>query len=754
MQLRKLENAGFKGGAGATLAADAISKRSSELGGPGENGVEMNPLHGKAEEDDIPPPRPKVEPPNADGPTIFMKLHYAFDNWMVKPSSFLILIVAITCFIVVVGGFFNWKTDAITVFNDAIPNTFLEGMWLTWKYLNDPSAHSDAVGNARIVGVITSLMGLFVFAMLLGFVGDLITVNMDELRKGKSKVCEHDHTLILGWTDKMFTIMKELCDANETRPDGTHGGVIVILDDKLDKETMNAELEDRIPEDERMGTKFVFRVGSPMLATDLQKVATNQARSIIVLGDDEAEPTKSDAGVLRVVIALGATLSSKNEAHITTELREMDAVPLLNLVGENRIETVVSQSIIGRLMVMSVRQPGLTKVYDSILGFEGDEFYIQEWPQCVGKPFKDLDAHFPDAIVMGVKTADGEVLIKPSMDRPMENGDEILVISEDDDTYDFVRSGNRGGSDSPGPIVSKSDRAPEQMLICGWRRDMSEMLTLLDKLMPPGSVVTIFCRLDKSEREERLEDAGLDAKADLTNISLEHEEGHARRHYEKLKLEEFSSCLIVADEDQQLDLMNSDSQCISSLILVRDVQMKRKEMGAQDPNSHSKIGKLCPTLVEILDPRTQESLRASAALQSIGDFVQSNEMVSRVLAMVSEERSVNTILDELLGGDGAGFELHPATKYLNDASEQITFLQLSKRLHDNDMVLVGYQMQPVVDAENTVINPRDKLVTKGWNGTSLIVITADAPRHPDLHYGSAGPGASESSPIGVLPTMG
>ena len=131
----------------------------------------------------------------------------------------------------------------------------------------------------RAVGLVVSMIGLFIFAMLMGFVFDLITVNMEELRKGKSMVVEKDHTLILGWSDKLYTILLELCDANESRPDGTMGGVIVILATPGEgmcpetKDDMIAELDERIDEERRKCTKFVIRVGSPMLASDLAKVA-------------------------------------------------------------------------------------------------------------------------------------------------------------------------------------------------------------------------------------------------------------------------------------------------------------------------------------------------------------------------------------------------------------------------------------------------------------------------------------------------
>ena len=56
----------------------------------------------------------------------------------------------------------------------------------------------------------------------------------------------------------------------------------------------------------------------------------------------------------------------------------MDNEPLVALVGVTS-ETVVSHDIIGRLMLMAARQPGIARVYNSILGFDEDEFYTEDW---------------------------------------------------------------------------------------------------------------------------------------------------------------------------------------------------------------------------------------------------------------------------------------------------------------------------------------------------------------------------------------
>ena len=129
--------------------------------------------------------------------------------------------------------------------------------------------------------------------------------------------------------------------------------------------------------------------------------------------------------------------------------------------------------------------------------------------------------------------------------------------------------------------------------------------------------------------------------------------------------------------------------------------------------------------------QTQKTVKANTTLSGLCEFVQTNEMVSRILAMVSEDGSVNTILAELLGGTGSSFELKPASTYAQPW-EELTFLQLTKRVQDQGELLVGYQKMPASVTRNTVINPRDKHETKMWKHAKLIVLTGD-PLYPDLH---------------------
>ena len=76
-----------------------------------------------------------------------------------------------------------------------------------------------------------------------------------------------------------------------------------------------------------------------------------------------------------------------------------------------------------------------------------------------------------------------------------------------------------------------------------------------------------------SKREIILKASGLDP-AELKNLVIVDHFGNTavRRHLEKLPIEDYSSAMIMADEDNEADLMHSDSHTLATLLLFRDIQ--------------------------------------------------------------------------------------------------------------------------------------------------------------------------------------
>lgn len=95
-----------------------------------------------------------------------------------------------------------------------------------------------------------------------------------------------------------------------------------------------------------------------------------------------------------------------------------------------------------------------------------------------------------------------------------------------------------------GKIPSRAfpEKLPERILFCGWRRDMDDMIQVLESFLPLGSELWLFSEVPVEDREERLKEGGLDP-AKLKNVTLVHHKGNPvnRRHLETLPMEDFDS---------------------------------------------------------------------------------------------------------------------------------------------------------------------------------------------------------------------
>lgn len=308
-------------------------------------------------------------------------------------------------------------------------DSLVDCLWLSWTYVADAGNHANSEGiGPRLVSVSVSFGGMLIFAMMLGLVSDSISEKFDSLRKGRSEVVEQNHTLILGWSDKLGSLLNQISIANES----LGGGTVVVMAER-DKEEM--ELDIAKMEFDFKGTSVICRSGSPLILADLKKVSVSKARAIIVIAED-GNADQSDARALRTVLSLTGVKEGLG-GHIVVELGDLDNEVLVKLVGGELVETVVAHDVIGRLMIQCARQPGLAQIWEDILGFENCEFYIKRWPQLVGMQFEDVLISFPDAIPCGIKVASrgGKIVLNPEDSYVLEEGDEVLVIAEDDDTY-------------------------------------------------------------------------------------------------------------------------------------------------------------------------------------------------------------------------------------------------------------------------------------------------------------------------------
>ncbi|XP_076959776.1 ion channel CASTOR-like isoform X2 [Bidens hawaiensis] len=651
-----------------------------------------------------------------DEASLNKRIAYKVDVFLsVRPYSKPLALLVATLLLIGVGGLalFGVTDDSLA-----------DCLWLSWSYVADSGNHANSEGvGPRLVSVSISFGGMLIFAMMLGLVTDAISEKFDSLRKGRSEVVKKDHTLILGWSDKLGSLLNQLAIANES----LGGGIVVVMAER-DKEEM--ELDIAKMEFDFRETSVICRSGSPLILADLKKVSVSKARAIIVLAED-GNADQSDARALRTVLSLTGVKDGLR-GHIVVELGDLDNEVLVKLVGGDLVETVVAHDVIGRLMIQCARQPGLAQVWEDILGFENCEFYIKRWPQLDGMPFEDVLISFPDAIPCGVKSVScgGKIILNPDESYILQEGDEVLVIAEDDDTYAPVPLPTV--NEAPFIHISRPARKPQKILLCGWRRDIDDMIVVLDAFLAPGSELWMFNEVIEGVREQKLIDGGLDIER-LMNITLVHREGNAviRRHLESLPLESFDSILILADESVEDSAIQADSRSLATLLLIRDIQAKRLPY-REAKASHGRKGSFSQgswigemqqasdksvIISEILDPRTKNLL----SMSRISDYVLSNELVSMALAMVAEDRQINDVLEELFAEEGNEMHIRQADLYIKEG-EELSFYEILLRARQRREIVIGYRSGNV---EKAVINPPGKMEKRRWSVKDVFVVIAE-----------------------------
>ena len=129
------------------------------------------------------------------------------------------------------------------------------------------AAETDGDSNwlAKLTSIMGVLVGLILFSSMVAFITSVFEAKLDELRRGRSIVLEKDHTLILGFGDRILEVIRELIEANDSEPDAA----IVILSDD-DKEYMDNYIRDHILDFRT--TRIITRSGIVTNINNLKKL--------------------------------------------------------------------------------------------------------------------------------------------------------------------------------------------------------------------------------------------------------------------------------------------------------------------------------------------------------------------------------------------------------------------------------------------------------------------------------------------------
>jgi voltage-gated potassium channel Kch len=536
--------------------------------------------------------------------------------------------------------------------DDAAAADFFDVLWGNLMRTLDPGTMGgDSGWGFRALMLVVTVGGLVIVASLIGIVSGAFDAKVEELRKGRSRVLESDHTLILGWSPKIFSIVSELALANESRG----RSAIVVLADR-DKVEMEDAIRAEVGKTGR--TKVICRTGDPMNLNDLELGSPHDARSIVLLaseGDDDPDST-----VIKTALALTNNPHRKAERyHIVGELDDPGNLEAARLVGRDEAHWVLASDLISRVTVQTCRQSGLSVVYTELLDFGGDEIYFTEQPTLVGKPMREVQASFSRSTVMGV-VADGVVHLNPPSDAVLAAGEQLIVIAEDDSTIALAASVAPDLAAIVSPV--EIEAVPEHTLVLGCNSGLTMMLKELHDYVAPGSTVRVVADQEPPALPHL---RGLEVtflRADPTSRAV----------LDDLRVYEADHIIVLAAKET-LPAQRADARTLITLLHLRDLA----ERHDVDLNVVS----------EMLDDRNREL----AEVTNADDFIVSEKLVSLMLSQVSENRLLADVFATLFSSDGSEIYLRPAEAYIA-AGAHVDFYTVLEAASRAGETAIGYRV--------------------------------------------------------------
>ncbi len=613
-------------------------------------------------------------------PSLKEKIQYHFDNLMSKGSVALVgMLFFVSALVAVLVGII------LELINHEHSLGF--NIWTSVMHILDAGTLSAAdtadIGYIVLMSIAT-ICGLFVTSILIGIITTGFEEKLNSLKKGNSRVIESNHTVILGFNHNIYTLISELILANENQKDGC----IVILASE-DKETIEGHIAENIHDFKT--TRIICRTGSISDINSLKNCSLETCRSIIINSEE-------DFLTIKTILSVNNYLKNNCEGklpHIVSTVNKMENYEASKIISEDNLEMILVENSISRIIAQTCRQPGLSNVLIELFDYDGDELYFEKFPELIGETFGSVINRFEKAVVFGIKRGE-EIFLNPEMDTEIIDGDELILLVEDDGMARTIPEEKRDVSELLNDDMLSLNKL-DSVLIIGSGKLMELVVLVLDTFYNYGSSVY----LANSDREYDYDKL----KSKLENINLETYicDTSRRENLEELLNLEPKNILLLSDDG--LDDETSDAMTLMKLIHLRDIA-KKNDMNFSITSELKRV----------------ENQKLAQMTQA-NDLVVGSNIINLLLTQISENRQLAKVFEELLKSDGAEIHIKNATDYVRTGVE-MDFYEVSEVMKNYNSVAIGYKIEDG-DHFEIVTNPKksDKIIFSEMD--SIILLAND-----------------------------
>ncbi|MDL5199137.1 NAD-binding protein [Streptomyces sp. ALI-76-A] len=619
------------------------------------------------------------------------RARYWFDTTLARGTSALVGWLALACLALVLPA------SVVLVWTDPDAPASRSGrLAAVWRLTGETLRLGGATGPLLrvLLSVLLALVALVYVSTLVGLITTGLTERLTALRRGRSTVIEQGHSVVLGWSEQVFTVVGELVAANANQ---RYGAVAVLAD--RNKTTMEEALSSKVGATGR--TRLICRSGPPTDPALLALTLPGAAGAVLVLPHDDPS---EDPEVVKTLLALRSALGEQDGPPVVAAVRDHRYRLAATLAAGTRGIVLESDAITARLIVQSARRPGLSLVYRDLLDFAGDEFYLICDPALAGRSFGDTLLAYATSSVVGL-LRDGRPLLNPPPQALIGPGDQLIVITRDDDTERLSDCSALVDESVMAPCRPAGAR-PERVLVLGWNRRASLIVDQLGRYAVHGSVIAVVA----DRQEVTADQVRVAGAAFAPRLTVTFRPGDITRPetLRCLEIDSYDSVVVLGPDTapgQRPD--EADNRTLVTLLVLHLLEQE--------------TGRELPVVTEMTDDRN----RTLAPVSPGADVIISGKLIGLLMAQISQNRHLAAVFEELFSLTGSQVHLRPAASYILPGREA-SFATVVAAARRRGECAIGYRRHDratAVPDHGVRINP-DKDERRRWTDRDEVVVIA------------------------------
>jgi hypothetical protein len=249
-----------------------------------------------------------------------------------------------------------------------------------------------------------------------------------------------------------------------------------------------------------------------------------------------------------------------------------------------------------------------------------------------------------------------------------------VILAEDDSSVRFSPTPVVVQEDSCQFVESRRSLDQERELILGWTPKAACIVKEYGDYVLPGSAIDIM--VDHPSQATRQDVSALNQAIDSLETSLIDRDPLDKENLVSIDPARYNNIIILGQNGGSAEAEQSDAETLMILLLLRSIFQER--------------GKRTTTklIAEVLESRNRDLVSRAG----VDNFVVSNQLISMIMAQISENKEIKEVYQHLFKEDGFEIYIKPASLYLDTFPQHLSFADLMSLAQKRNEICLGVKL--------------------------------------------------------------